>query len=177
MIIHVGTKNKAKIDAVKEMMLDYPLLKPAKVIGLEVDSGVSPQPITLEETIRGAMNRARASWPGSTYSFGLESGLMEVPYTKTGYMDLCAAAIYDGVEFHLGLSSVFEYPKEITRLVFEEGLDVTEAANKSGLTENPRIGAAEGVIGILTKGRLPRKDYTKQAIQTALIHLENPHLF
>lgn len=34
-------------------------------------------------------------------------------------------------------------------------------------------GSSDGAIVILTHGRLLRKDYIKQAITTALIHLEN----
>ena len=53
-----------------------------------------------------------------------------------------------------------------------KGLDMTEASVKAGLSDNSDLGAKEGLIGIVTKGRLTRKDYTKQAIRTALIHLE-----
>lgn len=102
---------------------------------------------------------------------------MEVPYTKTGFMDVCACAIFDGNRFHLGLSSVFEYPIEVTRLVLEEGLDVTEAFNATGLSQNEKLGSAEGAVGLLTGGRITRKDYTKQAIVTAMVHLENPELY
>ena len=56
--------------------------------------------------------------------------------------------------------------------MLEEGLDMSEAINKMGLTNNPNIGAAEGAIGILTKGRVDRKEYTKQALRMAFIHLE-----
>jgi non-canonical (house-cleaning) NTP pyrophosphatase len=102
---------------------------------------------------------------------------MKVPETKSGFMDVCVCAIFDGKNFHLGLSSAFEYPKEITRLINEDGLNATEAANKIGLTTNPKLGSAEGIIGIITKGRITRKEYTKQAIRTALMHLENPELY
>jgi non-canonical (house-cleaning) NTP pyrophosphatase len=40
------------------------------------------------------------------------------------------------------------------------------------MTTNENIGSEEGAIGILTKGRMTRKEYTKQALRTALIHLE-----
>jgi len=102
---------------------------------------------------------------------------MQVPYTKTGYMDLCACAIYDGKEVHIGLSSAFEFPTQVTRLILEEGLDANQAFYLVGLTKDPKIGSAEGAIGLLTKGRVTRKDYTKQAISMALIHLENSNLF
>ncbi|MBI3334958.1 MAG: inosine/xanthosine triphosphatase [Candidatus Portnoybacteria bacterium] len=177
MIINVGSTNKAKVEAVKEVIRYYDFLRDAKVRAVEVSSNVSHQPISIEETVKGATSRAKNAWETCDLSFGIESGLMKVPYTKTGYMDVCVCAIYDGKEYHLGLSSAFEYPKELTRLIFDEGINATQAAHKIGLTKNPRIGSGKGIIGILTKGRLTRKEYTKQAIITALIHLENAHLF
>jgi non-canonical (house-cleaning) NTP pyrophosphatase len=88
---------------------------------------------------------------------------------------VCAAAIHDGKETHLGLSSAWEFPdKEITRSIVEDGLDMAQAINKAGLTNDPEIGAGQGAIGILTKGKLDRKEYTKQALQTAFIHID-PH--
>lgn len=177
MFINVGTKNPAKIEAVQEIIKDYDFLKDATVVGVEVESGISEQPFTLEETIQGAMNRAKNAFNNCDYSFGLESGIFPVPQTKTGYMDVGVCAIYDGREFHLGLSSCFEYPKKITELVLKDGLNISDASRQTGLTEHEYVGYAEGTIGILTKGRLDRKGYTKQAIATALIHLENPELY
>ncbi len=173
MIITVGTKNQSKLDAVVEILKDYPHLIDAEVRSTEVSSGVSDQPVSLEETIVGAQNRAKAAFAESDYSIGIESGLMQVPHTKSGYMDVCAVAIYDGTEYHLGLSSGWEFPdKEINRIIVEDGLDMSQAINKVGLTADPSIGSKAGAIGILTKGRLPRKEYTMQALRTALIHID-----
>ena len=170
----VGSKNEAKVDAVAEILLEYPHLSHAKVSGMEASSEVSNQPKSLDETIKGAMNRARNSFKHCDYSVGIESGLMHVPHSKGGYMDVCVAVIYDGKEFHIGLSSAWEFPDtRVTDLMIKDGLDMSQAINKVGLTNNPHIGREQGAIGILTKGRLDRKAYTKQALQTALIHLES----
>lgn len=169
----VGTTNKAKIDAVSEILKDYPHLSGAEVTSQATGSGVGDQPRSLEATVQGAMNRARNCFVSCDYSVGIESGLMTVPFTKSGYMDVCACAIYDGKEYHIGLSSAWEFPNpEITKLIMNEGLDMSQAVNKMGLTNNPTVGAAEGAIGILTKGRIDRKEYTKQALRMALIHIE-----
>jgi len=171
--ILVGSENKAKVQAVVEAFTEYAHLAQAEVSGISADSGVSDQPKSLDETVQGAMNRARGAFVECTYSIGIESGLMHVPNTKSGYVDVCAAAIYDGKEFHLGLSSAWEFPdKEIIRSMIDEGLDMSQAINKAGLTKNPKIGSEEGAIGIMTKGRMDRKEYTKQALRMALIHLE-----
>lgn len=173
MYIKIGSKNKAKLEAVVEILQEYAHLSEAQIEGITTDSGVSNQPKSLEETISGAMNRARKAFIECAYSIGLESGLFAVPMSKTGYMDVCACAIFDGRDFHLGLSSAWEFPdKKITDLMIKGGLDMSQAINSAGLVDNPDIGSEEGAIGILTKGRLNRKEYTKQALRTALIHLE-----
>ncbi|NLG06552.1 MAG: DUF84 family protein [Candidatus Pacebacteria bacterium] len=58
MKIFVASKNPVKINAVKIAVSDsYPK---AEVIGIEVNSGVSAQPMSDEETLRGSINRAQA---------------------------------------------------------------------------------------------------------------------
>lgn len=177
MRINVGSKNDVKVEAVREAIRDYAFLSNAEVAGIDANSEVSEQPKSVGETIRGAMNRAKSAFRDCDYSFGLEDGLMRVPNTKTDYMNICACAIYDGKNHHIGLSSAFEYPPHVTKLVFEEGLDINQAFHRVGLTKNPKVGSAEGAVGILTHGRLLRKDYTKQAVMMALIHVENSKLF
>ena len=177
MIINVGSKNQAKIEAVEEILKDYPNFIGAEIISKDVSSDVADQPKSLDETIKGAMNRAKNAFDDCEYSFGLESGLMAVPETKTGYMDFTACAIYDGKKFHLGLSSAFEYPIKITKYVLENNDNISNAFNKLGLTKSNNLGSEEGAIGILTRNRLTRKSYTKEAIRTALIHLENKELY
>ncbi len=172
MIINIGSKNLIKVEAVREILKDYYHLKAAEVVAIESLSEVSDQPKSLEETTKGAMNRAKNSFINCDYSFGIESGLMVVPHTKTGYMDVCVCAIFDGKEYHLGLSSAWEAPKKITDFMLKEGLDMNDAAYKAGVTKNPKVGSAEGLVGIMTKGRLTRKEYTKEALRTALIHID-----
>lgn len=177
MKINVASKNPVKVEAVREILVDYPDFRDYDVCGIETNSGVSEQPKSLEETVQGAINRARAVFNGSVYSFGIESGLMLVPQTKTGSMDFCACAIYDGDNYNLGLSCAFEFPTKVTQMIHDDGIDANEAFYRLGLTTNKKIGSSEGAIGMLTKGRMSRKDYTKQAIQMALIHLENRKLY
>ena len=127
MIIRVASKNQEKVKAVSETIMNYDFIKDAEVNSKEVSSEVSEQPKSMEETIQGALNRAKNVCEDCDLSFGLEDGLIEVPKTQSGFMNICACAIYDGKKFHLGLSSAFEYPPEVTRLVFEKGYDINEA--------------------------------------------------
>lgn len=171
LIVHVGSANPVKIDAVRAAFAESGRFGAFELIPREVATGVRDQPTSLDETLRGAITRARNAFADCALSVGIEDGLFAVPYTQSGYMNGCACAIFDGRRDHLGLASAFEYPPDVVRFVIDDGLDVTQAFVKAGLSPNANLGAAEGAIGVLTNGRLTRRAYAQQAVATALIHL------
>ncbi len=177
MKINIGSKNPVKVNAVKETLLEYPLFSEAEVTGVGVESGVSDQPKSIQETIQGAKNRALACFNDCDYSVGHESGLIEVPETKTGFMNTDFCVIYDGKEFHVGSAPLFEYPIEAINLVIEKGLDIIQAFKHMGLDKEGDLGSKGGAISVLTNKRLDRKECTKIATRMALIHLENKDLY
>ena len=71
MIINIASHNPTKIEALREIIRDYDNLNLAAVIDVDGFSRVSEQPITLEETILGAINRAREAFKDCDYSVGL----------------------------------------------------------------------------------------------------------
>lgn len=172
MQINVGSKNPVKVGAVAEIILEYPHLRNAVVSGIEVASGVSAQPMSLEEIIRGARTRAKNAFNECVYSIGIESGFMDVPYVETGCMDICACAIFDGQEYYVGLSSAFECPQQIVDAVKNGNVELAEACRKAGFVDHGNIGREHGIIHVLTKGRLTRKEFAKQALRHALIYLD-----
>jgi len=152
MKINVGSKNQNKVQAVREIFLDFPNFKKVEVFSIDVNSEVSKQPKNIKQTVQGAMNRAKNSFnKNCDFSVGLESGLMKVPNTKSGYMDITMCAIYDGKKFHLGGSSAFEYPKEMIDLIFAKDYEVDEAAKEMGVTQSPKLGKEEGMVDYLLK--------------------------
>lgn len=167
--IRVGSMNKNKIDAVREVFKDF------EVTGIACGSGVRDQPMDLDEITTGAMNRARSIFGDCEYSVGIEDGISRVPGTKSGYMNFCACAIFDGQRIFLGLGPAFEYPLECTLRVVDEEITISEAFIPH--TDKPDIGYEEGIIGWLTKGRINRKDYTKQAVEMAKIQIDNPGMY
>jgi non-canonical (house-cleaning) NTP pyrophosphatase len=86
-------------------------------------------------------------------------------------MNLTACVIYDGTRFYRGVGPAFELPREVCRLVVEEGCELDEAVHRAGLTRNERIGYAEGLIGILSGGAVTRADYMVPAVTMALVAL------
>ncbi len=167
--IRMASLNTNKIDAVREVFTGY------EVTGVACKSGVREQPMTLDEIIKGAIIRARSVFGDCEYSVGIEDGISKVPGSKSGYMNFCACAIFDGERIFLGLGPAFEYPPECTRRVVDEEITISEAFIP--LTDKPDIGYEEGIIGWLTRGRISRKDYTKQAVEMAKIQIDNPGLY
>jgi inosine/xanthosine triphosphatase len=179
MIIHVGSKNKTKIQAVKDALKLYPnLFSAPEIIGVSVSVEEFGHPKNIEETITGAIERAKKAFRNCDYSFGLEGGLMEIPYSRSGVMEVGACAIYDGKEIYLGLSPAYEWPTEVTKLILSGKSDASKAFKELGYTEHEKLGAVEGgAIGFLTEGRLTREDFTKYSIIMALVQIEKSHLY
>ena len=174
MKINVGSKNPVKIRAVKELTADYYFLKGAEVVSVEADAMVSDQPLSMKETIKGAKNRARSAFLDCDLSFGLESGLIKAPGTITNYLNFTICAIYDGKDYYFGSSSGFELPPKAMELILNQDYELDSAVYKTGLTKKPRVGYTDkGFVGLLTNGRVTRKEYAKQAVVMALIYLEN----
>jgi inosine/xanthosine triphosphatase len=174
MKIGVGSKNKTKVGAVKDILKDYPMFAGAEIEGVEVEIDQFGHPKNLEETVIGAVNRAKQAYASRDYGFGIESGLMQVPQTKSGYMDVTVCAIYDGTQIHMGLSQAYEWPKKVIESILHQGLDGSQAMKAAGLTHHEKIGENEGFVGVFAKGRTNRTEYNKGAVIMALMHLENP---
>lgn len=177
MRIGVGSKNKTKVTAVEESIAGYPLFADATVEDVSVQVEEFGHPKNLEETVSGAIDRAKQAYPGHAFGFGIEGGLMEVPHTKSGYMEVAVCAIYDGTKIHLGLSPACEWPTSVTGRILTEGLDGSQAMKAAGLTSEEKIGSEKGFIDIVTRGRMDRTGFNKAAVMMALVHLENPELY
>lgn len=175
----MGSKNKTKISAVRDAVKLYPnIFQDAEVVGVDVRVEVFGHPKSIEETVQGAIERAKQSFIECKFSFGLEGGLMEVPFSETGYMEVGACAIFDGKNIYLGLSPAFEWPKEVTRLILEGKADASQAFKQLGFTEHEKLGAVDGgIIGALTDGKVTREDFTKYSIIMALVSLEKPQYY
>ncbi len=176
MIIAIGSTNPVKLQAVEEVVKDYTQLAQAQIQSFNVPSQVSDQPLSLEETIQGAKNRAKNAFiecGTCTYSFGIESGLMKAPGAQTSYIETSICSIFDGSLYAIGLSCGFEVPPKVLDLVLNKHMNLSDACYHAGITTNTKIGSAEGLIGILTEGRINRKEYTKPSIITALAQIQH----
>jgi len=170
--VAVGSTNPVKVRAVEEVLRAF--YPEAEVFGVEVSSDVRAQPIGMQETVLGAVNRAREALRHGDLGVGIEAGLVEVPFTLTGYMDVQFCAISDGEVVTLGAGSGFEYPPRVVREVLR-GREVGEVMEElSGIAE---IGRKGGAIGFLSHGRLSRKELTKQAVLMAMLPRINREVY
>lgn len=173
MKITVGSTNQAKIQAVIEVVHECALFTNPEVVGVDVSVEQFGHPVGIDAIVKGAMDRAKHAFLNCDLSVGIESGLLPVPHTKTGYVEIAVCAMYDGQQFHLGTSSGYEWPKAVAEMIVKGGKDGSQAMREVGLTSHEKIGIAEGAVGLLTKGKLNRTQQNKQAVIMALVPLEN----
>mgnify|MGYP001571614393 CR=1 FL=1 len=169
MRIHVGSTNPNKVGAVQDVIGTYPSFAGSNIVGVDVDSGVDDQPTSLAETVRGATNRAKAAFEGSELSIGLEAGVMEVP--GAGPMNVQVCAIFDGKIVHHGLSSAYVLPANVTALMQEQSKTMGEAVHDLFGNETAQSNKEMGLIGVLSGGRVVRRELCKQAVAVTMIHL------
>jgi inosine/xanthosine triphosphatase len=173
MKVYVGSRNPVKLRATRNVLEKlYPQLE---VEAKHVDSGVPDQPIGLEVTIQGAINRARNAFlEGFDLSVGIESGLLDVPHSITGYVDLQWCAIYDGEKTTLGVSAGFEYPPLVIEKVLE-GMEVGDVMDE--VTGVDKLGQKTGAVSHLSKGLLDRTGNTEQCVLMAMIPRMNEGVY
>ncbi|MDI2586106.1 DUF84 family protein [Psychrobacillus sp. NEAU-3TGS] len=151
MKIYIGTNNEAKTKAVQTIAsLYYP---DAKFINKEVDSFVSAQPMSNEETRQGAINRAKQliEQQDTLFGVGLEGGVQEID----GVLYMCnwGALATSGGEVFTAMGAGIPLPDEVAeklRAGEELGPVMDVYTNRKGIRH------AEGAIGVFTDGLITR---------------------
>jgi inosine/xanthosine triphosphatase len=149
MKIIIGSKNPAKISAVKSVFLD----ENTEFIPLDIASGVSDQPFTDEKTVKGAINRAVGALKqgGGDLGIGLEGGVQE---TSQGLF-ICnwgALASTDMPPIIAGGARIL-LPEEIAQRL-RAGEELGPVMDEYAKQKNVR--KHEGAIGIFTNGFVNR---------------------
>lgn len=151
MIVAVGSKNPAKISAVEEAFIDFGV----KVVSIDAPSGVSAQPMSDEETINGAINRAKvAAEKGDAHiGIGLEGGVQRSP----NGLFLCnwGALSVNGKDPLIAGGARILLPESISRKLLE-GAELGPIMDEYAQRQNVRKN--EGAIGIFTNGQINRKE-------------------
>lgn len=165
MIVQVGSRNPVKVQATRNVLAKF--YNHVTVSSVHVHSGVPDQPIGLEQTIEGSVNRAKEAYtPDCDLGVGIESGLLETPHTITGYVDMQWCAIYDGEKVTLGVSAGFEYPPTVIEEVLK-GKEIGDVMDQ--LTGVEDLGEKMGAVSFLSQGMLNRTENTEQCVLMAMI--------
>ncbi|KGX84029.1 DUF84 family protein [Pontibacillus marinus] len=156
MKIIVGSNNYAKIDAVRSNFSDF------EVMGMEVASKVSSQPFSDEETLEGAINRARecASSEKGSMGIGLEGGVMELEND----LYLCNwGALVDKQENVFTASGArIPLPDEVAKDL-SKGKELGDIMDE--YAQRSEIRQKEGAIGIFTNELVNRKEMFEHVVR------------
>src|SRR3989344_98141 len=172
MLVLVGSKNPVKIEAVKEAFAKY--FSSVEVVGIEVSSGVPTQPIN-NQTYEGARNRALAlqdlageKYPEAQYFVGIEGGIEET-YSRWFSFGLICVIDRKGRE-SIGKSPHFSLPSQIIQKLLA-GQELGEVMDHHTGQQNTK--QKMGTVGILTQGKMDRKELYLHGLTMALIPFVN----
>jgi len=168
MKITAGTTNKAKVQAIYNVFSD---MTDGNIITVRVPSNVSEQPFTDEETISGAINRARNALKeaGGDIGIGLEGGVCESPYglLLCNWGALVRANKIDEPIIAGGARILL--PEEIA-IRLRNGEELGPVMDDYCQKENIR--SNEGAIGIFTNGIVDREKMFTHVVQLLRGQLE-----
>ncbi len=176
MKIIVASTNPTKINSSKMGFIRmFPDINEIFIKGVSVDSGVSHQPMSDEETYKGAVNRAgeaKKQIPAADYWVGIEGGCEELD----GSMEAFAwIVILDRKgKKGQGKTGTFILPKKVADLV-RQGVELGEADDIIFKRKNSKL--QNGAVGILTDNALDRTRYYREAVILALIPFKNSKLY
>jgi inosine/xanthosine triphosphatase len=172
--IIVASKNPAKINAaVDGFKRMFPQVD-WDVRGVNAASGVSDQPLSDEETLQGAVNRARQAKllePEADYWVGMEGGIE----TKDGAMEAFAwMVVLSRQRIGKARTASFQLPPKVAELV-QEGYELGHADDMVfGKTNSKQ---ANGAVGLLTGDVVDRSGLYAQAVILALVPHKNEELY
>jgi inosine/xanthosine triphosphatase len=155
MIVHVGSSNAMKVAAARVAFARF--FKRVKVTGVEVPSGVQPQPLSFGEVARGARNRARGAFQEDCdYAVGIEAGVFRLAAVSPRPFQVTLACVFDGEREALGAGPFFELPERLLREIVKND---------------------KGSVSLVTKGKVTRRDVTRDAVMMALAPFVTPKLY
>jgi inosine/xanthosine triphosphatase len=186
-IVAVGSTRKPKLRAVTEALNAFaPKLVPDgdfEVVGVDVESGVSPTPTSCEELMRGARQRvealvrmARESGKTWRYFVGLEGGLEVLQDDRSRRVFLESwAYVSDGTLGFYGRSGGIELPEELAHEVLERGFDLSDAIDRFAGAVGIRDG--QGAWGVLSGDLIQRDESFRVAVITAFAPFYNAKMY
>lgn len=170
----IASKNPVKAhctqNGFERVFPDYKI----EVESCAVPSGVADQPMTDEETLQGAKNRAmnaKEKQPDADFWIGIEGGIDE----HNEVMEAFAwVYILSSNQSGKARTASFDLPKKIRTLI-HDGIELGVADDMVFQRSNSK--QKNGAVGILTKDLIDRASYYEPAVVLALIPFVNPDLY
>lgn len=187
-LVAVGSTRRPKLNAVWEALTVFgPSLDPNAqfdVVGIEVPSGVGHTPLSREELMAGARQRAEAleaiarernePWK---YFVGLEGGLDVVRNGGERWVFLQNwAYVADSTgRGAFGQSGGVLLPEPLVKSVVDDGVELAEAID--AFAGGRGIRDAQGAWGILTRNLITRQDAFRIAVINAFAFFFNAPVY
>lgn len=170
----VASKNPVKLDAVRQGFERVFPHECFEIVPVSVASGVSDQPMSDDETLLGAKNRAEAARqavPEADYWAGLEGGAQDYQ----GRLSTFAWVYILGKKQHGKCrTATHELPDEIRRLIMK-GMELGDADDQFYNRKNSK--QLNGSVGLLTKDLFTRTSLYLEAVMLALIPFKNANMY
>lgn len=173
--VAVGSKNPVKVEAVRLAFSDvWPEIEWV-VNGSDVASGVSDQPMSDKESVKGAINRAKRALKElkADFGVGIEGGIQKIgsEYVDSGWVIVFEKSGKMGI----GSSIRMHTPHKMMEMVLEKGLELGDACDILFSRKNTK--QTEGQFGLLTKNLITRTDAYRSGVLSALVRFINPELY
>lgn len=172
MKIVVASKNPVKISATRLGFESY--FSTVTIRGENVESGVSDQPMSDDETLTGAQNRAESAkqlYADADFWVGIEGGIEPKGNGLTAFAWIVILNVDKTGESR---TTSFQLPPKVAKLI-EKGYELGIANDIIFNEDNSK--QKTGAVGILTKDRITRTELYKQAVQLAIIPFINYNLY
>jgi inosine/xanthosine triphosphatase len=174
-VVAVGSTNPVKVAAVRAVL--ERVAPTARVEPTSVPSTVRDQPFGDNETIRGAVARARGAREatGADLGIGIEGGVVEVVLEHTLRTCAWAAVIDASGRQGVGGSLAMPLPPAVASLVRDSGLELGVAMDR--FTGEHDTKHRQGAVGILTAGLVDRQAAYEVLVTYALAPFLTPELW
>lgn len=170
----VASKNPVKINSTREGFEKILIAQDFDFEGIDVPSGVADQPMTDDETLTGAKNRAinaKNQKPEADYWVGIEGGC---DWTPDGLLAFAWVVVLSQNQMGQSRTSTFYLPPRVVDLI-DQGLELGYATDQVFDDHNSKHKG--GAVGALTGEVLGRTEYYVQAVMLALVPFRNPELY
>ena len=186
-IVAVGSTRKPKLGAVRDAIASIGnLLAPdaeIEIVGVEVESGVSHTPVSREELMRGAQQRAEAvakfaKQSGDPWNFfiGVEGGFDVLRENGARRVFLESwAYVSDGSSGYFGRSGSIEVPEAIAEEVVDRGVELSVAIDR--FAGEVGIRDAQGAWGVLSGNLITRQESFRVAVIAAFAPFYNSRMY